>query len=208
MKIKANKSTKLKIKVDKTPQNKRMDGREQHLTLGRLLITNVSSENIVNYILQGYSIQPTINDNDKIAQTLFVVDLLNVKNISSYINITFRYEEIGIPPFAFFNFINNNGIGVYRLLFAMNVPICNKKDINKLNAILRAIAAQNNIIGICPSLIDGGPLISYSFYGDIKVDAKTALINFQSSYNKYMLLDANTSPRIRYPKNWFKETFH
>ena len=207
MKIKSIEPSKIKVKIDKTSEHIKMDGRERHLALGRLLekgTHSLDAESVVSAILKGYSILPRIDIDNKVMQNLFAIDLLNVDNIPMYINMIVLYEEIGIPPFALLNIENDNDASFFRLLFATDTLIRNEKDINKLKAILRAIAIENGIICRCPSIIEGGNIKKYSFYGDIRVDDKTALSEFQPSYNRYILKNSNYSSKIRYPKNWFK----
>lgn len=207
MKIKSKGPSKIKVKIDKTSQHIKMDGRERHLALGRLLekgTHSLDAESVVSAILKGYSILPRIDVDNKVMQNLFAIDLLNVDNIPMCINMIVLYEEIGIPPFALLNIENDNDASFFRLLFVTDTLIRNEKDINKLKAILRAIAYEKGIMCRCPSIIDGGNIKTYSFYGDIRVDAKTALSEFQPSYNRYILNNSSSSSKIRYPKNWFR----
>ena len=205
MKIKSIGPSKIKVKIDKTSQHIKMDGRERHLALGRLRekgTHSLDTESVVSAILKGYSILPRIDNDNKVMQNLFAIDLLDINNIAMCINMIVIYEEIGIPPFALLSIENDNDVLVFRLLFATDTLIRNEKDINKLKAILRAIANENGIICMCPFIIDGGNIKTYSFYGDIRVDAKTALSNFHPSYKKY-IINENAS-KIRYPKDWFR----
>lgn len=205
MKRKAIGPSKIKVKVDKISQRKKMDGRERHLTLGRLLEKDsqlLSADEVVNAIFKGYSILPRIDDNHKTTQNLFAIDLVDTTNSQVHIDIVQAYIEIGIPPFASFYYINDDSTSVFRLLFATNTLITNEEVINKLNAILRAIAAENGLSCICPSIVDGCPLKSFLFYGDIKIDTQTALNIFHPSYKKYIINE--NAAKIRYPKDWFR----
>lgn len=208
---KFKRSSKIKVKIDKTSQHIKMDGRERHLTLGRLLkkrTHSLDAKCVVFAILRGYSMLPRINNDNMIIQNLFAIDLLDISNIAMCINMVVIYKEFGIPPFALLSIENNNDVIFFRLLFATDTLIRNEKDINKFKAILRAIAYEKGIICRCPSIIDGGNIKTYSFYGDIRVDAKTALSKFQPSYNKYILNNSSSSSKIRYPKNWFKNNYY
>lgn len=205
--IKNIENTKIKIKVDPTPHKLQMNGRELHLALGRLLENDTISSNtndIISILSKGCSILPIISIDNKVMQSLFAIDLLDIKHIPMCINIIFAYEQIGIPPFAIFKLENDNNLCSYRLLFATNIPLYNKNDIDKMKAILRAIANKHKTMCKCPYIIDGELIKTYSYYGDIRVDAKTALNNFQPSYKKYILNDSVFLSKIRYPKNWFK----